>query len=98
MTSASDLAASLARLRQATEVPIAASGERPKKVTTCPIAAKGGGADRDTPGRRDFQAYTWVCSAISRASSTSIPRYRTVLSSLESPNNSCTARRFFVRR
>jgi len=42
--------------------------------------------------------YTSVCSAISRASSTSIPRYRTVLSSFEWPSNSCTALRFFVLR
>lgn len=39
-----------------------------------------------------------VCSEISRASSTSMPRYRTVDSSLECPSSSCTARRFFVRR
>lgn len=39
-----------------------------------------------------------VCSEISRASSTSMPRYRTVDSSLEWPSRSCTARRFFVRR
>jgi hypothetical protein len=39
-----------------------------------------------------------VCSDISRASSTSMPRYLTVDSSLECPSNSCTARRFFVRR
>ena len=39
-----------------------------------------------------------VCSEISKASSTSMPRYLTVDSSLEWPNSSCTARRFFVRR
>lgn len=39
-----------------------------------------------------------VCSEISRASSTSMPRYLTVDSSLECPSSSCTARRFFVRR
>jgi hypothetical protein len=39
-----------------------------------------------------------VCSEISRASSTSIPRYLTVDSSLEWPSKSCTARRFLVRR
>ena len=37
-------------------------------------------------------------SAISRASSTSIPRYRTVDSSLRCPSNSWTGRRFLVRR
>jgi hypothetical protein len=41
---------------------------------------------------------TSVCSAISSASSTSIPRYRTVLSSFVWPNSSWTARRFLVRR
>ena len=39
-----------------------------------------------------------VCSEISKASSTSMPRYRTVDSSLECPSSNCTARRFFVRR
>ena len=38
-----------------------------------------------------------VCSAISSASSTSTPRYRTVLSSFVWPNRSCTARRLRVR-
>ena len=39
-----------------------------------------------------------VCSEISKASSTSMPRYLTVDSSLRWPSSSCTARRFFVRR
>ena len=39
-----------------------------------------------------------VCSEISSASSTSMPRYLTVDSSLECPRSSCTARRFLVRR
>jgi len=39
-----------------------------------------------------------VCSEISSASSTSMPRYRTVDSSLEWPSSSCTARKFLVRR
>lgn len=39
-----------------------------------------------------------VCSEISRASSTSMPRYRTVDSSLACPRSNCTARRFLVRR
>src|ERR1700730_13732841 len=43
-------------------------------------------------------SYTSVCSAISRASSTSTPKYRTVLSSLVCPSSNCTARRVFVRR
>src|SRR5262249_23201653 len=41
---------------------------------------------------------TSTFSAISRASSTSTPRYRTVLSIFEWPNKSCTARRLPVRR
>ena len=40
---------------------------------------------RSQPTRQD---YTSVCSAISRASSTSIPRYLTVLSSLVCPSRS----------
>lgn len=39
-----------------------------------------------------------VCSEISSASSTSMPRYLTVDSSLEWPSSSCTARRFLMRR
>jgi hypothetical protein len=39
-----------------------------------------------------------VCSEISSASSTSMPRYLTVDSNLEWPSSSCTARRFLVRR
>jgi hypothetical protein len=38
------------------------------------------------------------CSAIARASSTSMPRYLTVLSILVWPSKSCTARRLPVRR
>ena len=38
-----------------------------------------------------------VCSEISSASSTSMPRYLTVDSSLECPRSSWTARRFLVR-
>lgn len=41
---------------------------------------------------------TSVCSAISKASSTSIPKYLTVLSSLVWPRRSWTALRFFVLR
>ena len=41
------------------------------------------------------QSYTSVSAANSKASSTSMPRYRTVLSSSVWPNRSCTARRFF---
>ena len=43
-----------------------------------------------------FQMST--CSAMASASSTSIPRYLTVLSILVWPSNSCTARRLPVRR
>jgi len=39
-----------------------------------------------------------VCSEISRASSTSMPKYLTVDSSFEWPSSNCTARRFLVRR
>ena len=41
--------------------------------------------------------YTSVCSDISSASSISMPRYLTVLSSFECPSRSCTAQRFLVR-
>jgi hypothetical protein len=54
--------------------------------------------DSDRPPSGKSVVQTSVCSAISSASSTSMPRYRTVLSSLEWPSNSCTALRFFVRR
>jgi hypothetical protein len=43
-----------------------------------------------------FLRQTSVCSASSSASSTSTPRYRTVLSSFVCPSSNCTARRFFV--
>jgi hypothetical protein len=43
-----------------------------------------------------FLRQTSVCSASSSASSTSTPRYRTVLSSFVCPRSNCTARRFFV--
>lgn len=39
-----------------------------------------------------------VCSEISRASSTSMPRYLTVDSCLVCPRSNCTSRRFLVRR
>ena len=42
--------------------------------------------------------YTSVCSAISSASSTSMPKYRTAPSNLLCPSKSWAARRFFVRR
>ena len=41
---------------------------------------------------------TSTCSAMASASSTSIPRYRTVLSNFECPSKSWTARRLLVRR
>ena len=40
---------------------------------------------------------TSTCSAMARASSTSMPRYRTVLSILVCPNSNCTARKLPVR-
>jgi hypothetical protein len=43
-----------------------------------------------------LKCYTSVCSEISSASSTSMPRYRTVLSSFVWPSSNCTVRRFFV--
>jgi hypothetical protein len=45
---------------------------------------------------RVFQTST--CSAIESASSTSMPRYLTVLSILVWPSKTCTARRLPVRR
>src|SRR6516165_11675680 len=41
---------------------------------------------------------TSTCSAMARASSTSMPRYLTVLSILVCPSSSCTARKLPVRR
>lgn len=45
-----------------------------------------------------FIPYTSICSDISSASSISMPRYLTVLSSFVWPKSSCTARRFLVCR
>ena len=47
-----------------------------------------GAADRKA-SRKPF-GYISVCSEISSASSTSIPKYRTVLSNFEWPSNNCT--------
>ena len=50
---------------------------------------------------RDYQSFgsqVSVCSESSKASSTSMPRYRTVLSSFVCPKSNCTALMFFVRR
>ena len=52
----------------------------------------------DEAGAVGASRWTSVCSAISRASSTSMPRYLTVLSILVWPSKSWTARKFFVRR
>src|ERR1019366_9802605 len=52
-------------------------------------------AERASSARADQRS---TCSAIERASSTSMPRYLTVLSILVWPSNSCTARRLPVRR
>lgn len=41
---------------------------------------------------------TSICSAMAKASSTSKPRYRTMLSTLVRPSSNCTALRFPVRR
>src|SRR5262249_11917006 len=54
--------------------------------------------DRDGQGGAKLVCFapairTSTCSAIARATSTSIPRYLTVLSILVCPNSSCTARR-----
>jgi hypothetical protein len=48
--------------------------------------------------RSAHQVQTPTCSAIASASSTSIPRYRTVLSIFVCPRRSCTARKLPVRR
>jgi hypothetical protein len=73
-----------------------------------PLYSKlGGGCDRlvvagQRPSRSavadPWRTYTSVCSVISSTSSTSMPRYLTVLSSLVWPRRSWTARRFLVRR
>ena len=52
-------------------------------------------AERTGSARLDHRS---TCSAMARASSTSMPRYRTVLSILVWPSKSCTARRLPVRR
>ena len=65
--------------------------ERPLLASLAP--SKSGGA---VPLHPNVQTST--CSAIAGASSTSIPRYRTVLSTLVCPRRSCSARRLPVRR
>src|SRR5262252_7667846 len=60
-------------------------------------SAKGGSwpvSDRRLRSPTGLGLYTSVCSAISKASSTSMPRYLTVLSSLLCPSSSWTTRRF----
>ena len=57
------------------------------------------GSDSDgLPSSVALDGQTSVCSAISKASSTSIPRYLTVLSSFVWPSRSWTALRFLVLR
>lgn len=62
---------------------------QPLKAATRPLFPRGG---------RQRQLQISVCSDISRASSTAMPRYLAVDSSLEWPSRNCTARRFLVRR
>ncbi len=83
------LCLSLTQLKR--EIPIAA------------IEGNGIGDARSAADRVRRQGYRAndqisIFSAISIASSTSMPRYRTVLSIFECPNNSWTARRLPVRR
>jgi hypothetical protein len=52
--------------------------------------------DADRPG--PHASYTSVCSAISRASFTSMPRWRTVLSNFVCARSICTARRFLLEQ
>jgi pimeloyl-ACP methyl ester carboxylesterase len=73
--------------------------EPPTKVVAQLNVRFGSLSDRPRDGRfQGLKCYTSVCSEISSASSTSMPRYRTVLSSFVWPSSNCTARRFFVRR
>lgn len=63
-----------------------------------PKAAVAGGRPALGENRPPAASQISVCSEISSASSTSMPRYRTVDSSLEGPSSSYPARRFLVRR
>lgn len=54
-------------------------------------------AASEAVGDRLLQRQISICSEISKASSTSIPKYRTVDYSLEWPSKSWTALRLFVR-
>ena len=72
----------------------------PKLLRFChfrswPEAAGSGRAEHVRSAR---QVQTFTCSAIASASSTSISKYRTVLSSLVCPRRSCTALKLPVRR
>jgi hypothetical protein len=74
------------------------SGWGPSPVNKTRLMRRGGGAfGRDKPAPPEI-AQRSTCSAMERASSTSMPRYLTVLSILVWPSNSCTARRLPVRR
>lgn len=72
--------------------------------TACSALRRQPTSNAAAPATRMAQRGRWrrlqisVCSEISRASSTSMPRYLTVDSSLECPRSSWTARRFLVRR
>jgi hypothetical protein len=55
-----------------------------------------GGRGPVTTRPRIISAYSSTCSDMASASSTSMPRYRTVLSSFVCPRSSCTALKFPV--
>ena len=63
--------------------------------TACVGWGRGIRAERNRSARVDQRS---TCSAMVRASSTSMPRYLTVLSILAWPSDSCTSRRLPVRR
>ena len=54
-----------------------------------------GEGETDRKVSRQPVGYISVCSEISNATSTSIPKYRTVRSNFEWPGNSYTVRKFF---
>ena len=63
---------------------------------TMSFRASARGAGATTGSRRWSGFYNSICSAIRSASSTSAPRYRTILLSLVCPSKICTARRLPV--
>ena len=80
----------------ASVLPCRAMSVDPPKATGKTDVASVTGRAASLPSGRPVQIST--CSEIAKASSMSMPKYRTVLSILVWPSKSCTARKLPVRR